>query len=189
MYGINYTQCPLVKPILNSEKYNLDEYPMGSNAVVAVISYTGYDMEDALILNKASVERGFSHGWIQKTHVTNLRELAKDSGDRHGGSTMSKSNNDDVKYLFGRPPGWTPGHDVLHGKVNKFLDDDGLPITGSKVTYGDPLCCYYEVSTGTIRVEEYKSTEQAYIWDVKLLGSDNGQSILQTIAITLYINR
>lgn len=192
MYGINYTQCPLVAPILNEDKYNLDEFPMGTNAVVAVISYTGYDMEDALILNKSSVERGFKHGWIQKTHTTNLKELAGKSGNsghRAGTGSMGNSNNEDVKFLFGRPVGWQASHQLSHGKVDKFLDEDGLPITGSKLSYGDPLCCYYEVSTGTFHVEEYKSTEEAYVWDVKVLGSDDGKSILQTIAITLYINR
>ena len=41
----------------------------GTNAIVAVISYTGYDMEDAFILNKGSYERGFAHGSIYKSHV------------------------------------------------------------------------------------------------------------------------
>lgn len=31
------------------DHYNLDNYPSGTNAIVAVISYTGYDMEDAMV--------------------------------------------------------------------------------------------------------------------------------------------
>ena len=39
----------------------VDEYPLGTNAVVAVISYTGFDMEDAMILVRVVVaRRGFS---------------------------------------------------------------------------------------------------------------------------------
>lgn len=31
------------------DHYSLDNYPSGTNAIVAVISYTGYDMEDAMV--------------------------------------------------------------------------------------------------------------------------------------------
>ncbi len=67
------------KIFLNCIKYNiLDyafcDYPSGTNAVVAVISYTGYDMEDAMILNKSSFERGFGHGSVYKSFSYDLNE-------------------------------------------------------------------------------------------------------------------
>lgn len=34
----------------------------------------GYDMEDAMILNRASVERGFAHAYLYKTEQIDLRE-------------------------------------------------------------------------------------------------------------------
>jgi DNA-directed RNA polymerase I subunit RPA2 len=55
------------------------DYPSGTNAVVAVISYTGYDMEDAMILNKSSYERGFGHGVIYKNYSYNVSEIGKDN--------------------------------------------------------------------------------------------------------------
>jgi len=38
---------------------NYSKLPGGHNASVAVMSYSGYDIEDAIILNKASLDRGF----------------------------------------------------------------------------------------------------------------------------------
>ena len=34
----------------------------------------GYDMEDAMILNKAAVDRGLAHGTIFKTETVNLKD-------------------------------------------------------------------------------------------------------------------
>lgn len=66
LYRIVTSQLPIVKTKIY-EDYGFHLYNSGCNAVVAVISYTGYDMEDAMIINKSSFERGFGHGMVYKT--------------------------------------------------------------------------------------------------------------------------
>lgn len=53
-----YPQQPMVKS-RTIELINYDRLPAGQNAVVAVMSYSGYDIEDALVINKGSLDRGF----------------------------------------------------------------------------------------------------------------------------------
>jgi len=54
---LNYPQKPLVTS--RYQKYtNLDKLPYGINAIVAIASYTGYNQEDSVILNKTSIDRG-----------------------------------------------------------------------------------------------------------------------------------
>lgn len=48
LYRLQTPQSPLVRPVMY-DHYNIDNYPIGTNAIVAVISYTGYDMEDAMV--------------------------------------------------------------------------------------------------------------------------------------------
>lgn len=48
LYRLQTPQSPLVRPYMY-DHYNLDNYPSGTNAIVAVISYSGYDMEDAMV--------------------------------------------------------------------------------------------------------------------------------------------
>ena len=73
LYRLQNPQSPLVQNRAYRE-YMMDEYPQGCNAVVAVIAYTGYDMEDAMIINKAAYERGFGHGSVYKTLIFDLDE-------------------------------------------------------------------------------------------------------------------
>ena len=85
--------------------YGLDEYPNGANAVVAVISYTGYDMEDGMIINKSSYERGFGHGTLYKMCEADLR-IKKGSQSLPSYLTNAFSNG---------------------AQVSDQLDADGLP--------------------------------------------------------------
>lgn len=55
LFRIQNPQAPLVQTETHRD-YCMDEYPQGCNAVVAVISYTGYDMEDAMIINKGIID-------------------------------------------------------------------------------------------------------------------------------------
>jgi hypothetical protein len=68
LYRLQTPTSPFFRPS-HYDYVGLDDYPMGTNAIVAVISYTGYDMEDAMIVNKMSLERGFCAGMIYKVGV------------------------------------------------------------------------------------------------------------------------
>lgn len=48
LYLLHTPQSPLVRPRMY-DYYSMDSYPVGTNAIVAVISYSGYDMEDAMV--------------------------------------------------------------------------------------------------------------------------------------------
>lgn len=72
---LNYTQRPMAaSKTLDIVRYN--KIPSGLNAMVAVMSYSGYDIEDALILNQGSVDRGFARVEVYKTNSVALKKYA-----------------------------------------------------------------------------------------------------------------
>ena len=58
LYLMIYPQKQLVTT-RTLDMIDFDNLPAGQNATVAVMSYSGYDIEDAIVLNKASLDRGF----------------------------------------------------------------------------------------------------------------------------------
>lgn len=60
-------QSPIVRT-RTASILNNDEMPWGVNVIVAIACFTGYNQEDALIMNKSSVERGMFHTVCYKSH-------------------------------------------------------------------------------------------------------------------------
>ncbi|KAI9775152.1 MAG: DNA-directed RNA polymerase I subunit RPA2 [Geoglossum umbratile] len=179
-YRLQTGQTPIVRPPLYNE-YGLDNFPNGMNAVVAVISYTGYDMDDAMIINKSAHERGFGHGTIYKTKKIDLGEKR-----RAGTKTVNK--------LFGFAPG---GH--IKSEWRSRLDDDGLPYIGMMVNEGDIIAASHQVSIsddgtlvnhdGVTEIHKYKESETAFIEEVRILGSESGSEPCQSISIKFRVPR
>ena len=62
---LHYPQNPIVKSFIYD---TLKIYPAGQNIIVAVMPYEGYNLEDATILNRASVERGMGRSTYFKPY-------------------------------------------------------------------------------------------------------------------------
>jgi DNA-directed RNA polymerase II subunit RPB2 len=119
-YVLHYPQQALA-----STKYarmcNVDALPNGENVIVAVACYTGYNMEDSLILNRASIERGMFNVSVFKSYV-----------DKESDNKFSKE-----KVVFINPNALPEEIDVKSGGNWSKIDEDGFPKVNSYINPGD----------------------------------------------------
>jgi len=123
------------KPIVRSFVYDsINFYPAGQNMVVAVLPYEGYNMEDAVILNKASVERGIGRSTFYRPYTSvelqytggmsdEITIPTKDVGGYKTEQSYRFLEDDGLVY----PEAQLVGSDVVIGKTSppKFLSDMG----------------------------------------------------------------
>ena len=83
---LNYGQIPLIKSRY-LEYINNEEQPYGINAIVAIMSYTGYNVEDAILINEGSLHRG-----IFRTTYYSMYE-AREESSKVSGMLNSKFAN------------------------------------------------------------------------------------------------
>ena len=117
---LNYGQTPLIKSRY-LEYINKEQQPYGVNTIVAIMSYTGYNVEDAILINEASIKRGL----FNTTYYT-MYEAKEESSKVSGSTTNSFFANIETKQnISGLKPGYEYDHLDEFGliKENTILHD------------------------------------------------------------------
>jgi DNA-directed RNA polymerase beta subunit len=143
---LNYGQKPLIKSRY-LEYINNEEIPYGVNAIVAIMCYTGYNVEDAILINEGAIHRG-----IFRTTYYSMYE-AREESSKVSGMINSRFANIEKNNVVKIKPGYdysllddrgmikenTPLNDkiVLIGKItsdtenkDRFVDDSVKPKKG-----------------------------------------------------------
>src|SRR3989339_2013785 len=170
---LHYPQVPIVKTIMHDIS-NYNKHPAGQNIVLAVMSYKGYNMEDAIILNKASIERGLGRSTYYRPSI--LEEL------RYSGGLIDQIG--------------IPDKDVKGYKSEKdyrFLEQDGIIYPEARVAEGDVVIGKtspprflssleeYNLAAGTRRESSVtmKHGEQGIVDFVLLTENEEGNRLVQ----------
>lgn len=170
---LNYAQKPIVTTITN-EILDMDKHPCGQNVVVAIMSYKGYNMEDAIVVNQGSIDRGFGRSTYYRPVVT--EEL------RYSGGLTDEISvpNKDVK-------GYRTEHDY------RFLEEDGIIYPEAVVEEGDVIIGKTSPPRFLSSLEEYnlattsrressnalKHGERGLVDFVMLTESEEGNKLVQ----------
>ena len=142
---LNYGQTPLVKSRY-LDYINHEEQPYGVNTIVAIMSYTGYNVEDAILINEGSVKRGLFRTTYYTTYEAR-EESSKVSGSNVNTSFTNIESKPNVKGIkdgfdyskldkYGLVKENTPIDDrvVLIGEVTSSSEQRGTYIDNSKTT-------------------------------------------------------
>jgi DNA-directed RNA polymerase subunit B' len=112
-------QAPIVESVMH-EVSHYNKHPSGMNVTVAIMGYMGYNLEDAIVMNKSSIERGMGRSFYYNPSAT-----------------------DELRYSGGLMDSITiPEKDVRGYRLEKdyrFLEDDGIVHPEADVDEGDVI--------------------------------------------------
>ena len=116
-----YPQTPIVTTQAMG-LLGLDKRPAGQNCVVAVLPFDGYNIEDAIVLSKATVDRGFARTFFYRIYESEAKQYP--GGMRDNFEIPNSEEN--IRGYKGE-------------KSYRLLEEDGIIASESNVTGGDIL--------------------------------------------------
>ena len=123
---------------------NNEEQPYGVNAIVAIMSYTGYNVEDAILISEGAIKRGL----FRTTYYTTY-ESREESARVSGGTTNSLFSNIESKLNVSR---------LKEGFDYSKLDDNGLVKENTEIN--EKIVLIGQVTTTSDNRGEYSDNSK-----------------------------
>jgi DNA-directed RNA polymerase II subunit RPB2 len=139
-----YPQVPFVSPFM-SKFYGAQAMPSGQNIMVAIMTYTGYNQEDSIMINRASLERGLFRSIFYRTYKDEERKN-QSSGEEERFDKPDPNSTKQMKIAnYGKlaTDGFVPENayvgndDILIGKVVPLRVPTGMVIPAGTKRFRD----------------------------------------------------
>jgi len=137
-YVLHYPQRSLVGTRYMDHLHN-NVLCGGENLIVAIATYTGYNQEDSIIINRAAIERGMFN-------MTYFKSVIEKEGD-----VKDAMKRDSERIVFANPLGvLKEGKNLLSVKQTNYaktLDENGLPKKNVYIREGDAVIGKCQIQT------------------------------------------
>jgi DNA-directed RNA polymerase II subunit RPB2 len=141
---LNYGQIPLLKSRY-SEYINNDENSYGENTIVAIMCFTGYNVEDAILINEGSLNRGLFRTSYFSTYETH-EEKANQNDDVSTEKIICNIN--DIKTIQGKKGGYSYEKLDSNGLIREgeLVDDKTILVGLTSNSTGDKESKLFDIS-------------------------------------------
>jgi DNA-directed RNA polymerase II subunit RPB2 len=143
-------QIPLVKSRY-LEYINNEENPYGENAIVAIMCYTGYNVEDAILINEGALKRGLFRTTYYSTYESH--EEKTKSGDVTIEKLFTNIENDE--NVNGKKPGYD------YSKLDQFgIIRENTPIDDKTILIG---LAANNATNKSVKIDMSKTTKKGQL--------------------------
>jgi len=157
---LNNTQIPITKTRY-MQYINGEENCYGENTIVAIMCYTGYNVEDAMLINESALERGL----FRTTYYTTYDEKEEKVQSESGTTESLFMNIEKCPNVIGTKPGYKYDKLDEFGMIREGTEVDDKTVLIGMTTMVDPKSGIHEDGSKTPKKGQLGIVDKSFMTD------------------------